>query len=92
VSIKALLKQRQTKFMSNLIDRLIQLILLIKNFLCFMYNFCFWFFNLYRVLIKFILKVGVEESIVKAPLVRLQSKNANNTRSEVRCKQLIRDL
>jgi hypothetical protein len=25
VSIKALLKQRQTKFMSNLIDRLIQL-------------------------------------------------------------------
>jgi hypothetical protein len=27
---------------------------------------------------KFILKVGVEESIVNAPLVRLQSKNTNN--------------
>jgi hypothetical protein len=35
----------------------------------------------------FILKVGVEESIVNAPL---QSKNTNNAKSEVRFKQLIR--
>jgi hypothetical protein len=41
---------------------------------------------------KFIPKVGVEESIVNAPLVRLQSKNTNNTKSEVSFKQLIRDL
>jgi hypothetical protein len=34
---------------------------------------------------KFILKVGVEESIVNAPLVSLQSKNTNNAKSEVRC-------
>jgi hypothetical protein len=34
--------------------------------------------------IKFILKVGVEESIVNTPLVSLQSKNANNAKSEVR--------
>jgi hypothetical protein len=40
---------------------------------------------------KFILKVGVEESIVNAPFFRLQSKNANNAKSEVRFKQLIRD-
>jgi hypothetical protein len=33
---------------------------------------------------KFILKVGVEESIVNAPLVSLQSKNTNNAESEVR--------
>jgi hypothetical protein len=41
---------------------------------------------------KFIGKVGVEESIVNAPLVSLQSKNTNNAKSEVSFKQLIRDL
>jgi hypothetical protein len=41
---------------------------------------------------KFFLKVGVEESIVNAPLARLQSKNTNNAKSEVKFKQLIRDL
>jgi hypothetical protein len=41
---------------------------------------------------KFILKVGVEDSIVNASVVRLQSKNTNNAKSEVRFKQLIRDL
>jgi hypothetical protein len=41
---------------------------------------------------KFLLKVGVEEAIVNAPLVSLQSKNTNNAKSEVRFKQLIRDL
>jgi hypothetical protein len=41
---------------------------------------------------KFILKVGVEESIVNAPFVSLQNKNTNNTKSEVRFKHLIRDL
>jgi hypothetical protein len=41
---------------------------------------------------KFILKIGVEESIVNAPLVILQNKNTNNAKSEVRFKQLIRDL
>jgi hypothetical protein len=30
------------------------------------------------------LKVGVEESIVNAPFVSLQSKNTNNAKSEVR--------
>jgi hypothetical protein len=40
---------------------------------------------------KCILKVGVEESIVNAPLVTLQSKNANNAKSEVRFKEMIRD-
>jgi hypothetical protein len=39
---------------------------------------------------KFILKVGIEESIVNAPLVSLQSKNTNNSKSEVRFKQLVR--
>jgi hypothetical protein len=39
---------------------------------------------------KFILKVGVEESIMNAPLVSLQNKNTNNSKSEVRFKQLIR--
>jgi hypothetical protein len=38
---------------------------------------------------KCILKVGLEESIVNASLVPLQNKNTN---SEVRFKQLIRDL
>jgi hypothetical protein len=47
---------------------------------------CFFFF------FKFHLKVGVEESIVSAPLVSLQSKNTNNPKSEVSFKQLIRDL
>jgi hypothetical protein len=42
--------------------------------------------------LKFLLKVGLKESIVNAPLVSLQSKNANNAKSEVRFKQLIRDL
>jgi hypothetical protein len=32
---------------------------------------------------KFHLKVGVEESIVNAPLVSLQSENTNNGKSEV---------
>jgi hypothetical protein len=41
---------------------------------------------------KFILKVGIEESIVNALLVPLHSKNTNNAKSEVRFKQLIRDL
>jgi hypothetical protein len=41
---------------------------------------------------KFVLKVGVEESVVNAPLVSLQSKNTNNAKDEVRFKQLIRDL
>jgi hypothetical protein len=39
-----------------------------------------------------ILKVGVEESIVNAPLVRLQSQNTNYAKSEVRFKQRIRHL
>jgi hypothetical protein len=38
------------------------------------------------------MKVGVEESIVNAPLVNLQCKNTNNAKSEVKFKQLIRDL
>jgi hypothetical protein len=37
-------------------------------------------------------KVGIEESIVNALLVSLQSKNTNNNKSEVSFKQLIRDL
>jgi hypothetical protein len=41
---------------------------------------------------KFLLKVGLEESIVNAPFVPLQNKNRNNANSEVRFKQLIRDL
>jgi hypothetical protein len=32
---------------------------------------------------KFILKIGVEESNVNAPLVKLQSKTTNNAKSEV---------
>jgi hypothetical protein len=36
--------------------------------------------------------VEVEELIVNASLVNLQSKNTNNAKSEVRCKHLIRDL
>jgi hypothetical protein len=34
-------------------------------------------------LFKFILKLGVDESIVNAPPVRLLSKNTNNAKSEV---------
>jgi hypothetical protein len=41
---------------------------------------------------KFFLKVGVEESIVNALLVSLQSKHTNNAKSEVTFKQPIRDL
>jgi hypothetical protein len=41
---------------------------------------------------KFLLKVGIEELIVNAPLVNLQSKTTNNEKSEVGFKQLIRDL
>jgi hypothetical protein len=41
---------------------------------------------------KFILKIGVEETNVNAPLLILQSINTNNAKSEVRFKQLIRDL
>jgi hypothetical protein len=40
----------------------------------------------------FILKVGVEQSIVNAPFVSLQNKDTNNTKSEVRFEQLIRGL
>jgi hypothetical protein len=48
--------------------------------------------NELRCSFKLILKVGVEKSIVNAPFVSLQSKNTNNAESEVRFKQLIRDL
>jgi hypothetical protein len=41
---------------------------------------------------KCVLKVGIEESIVNAPLVSLLSKNTHNAKSEVKFKQLIRDL
>jgi hypothetical protein len=41
---------------------------------------------------KFIIKVSIEESIVKAPLAGLQNKNTNSSKSELRFKQLIRDL
>jgi hypothetical protein len=40
---------------------------------------------------KSIVKAGLEESIVNAPRVSLQSKNPNNAKSEVRFKQLICD-
>jgi hypothetical protein len=42
--------------------------------------------------IKFLLKLGFEESIVNAPLVSLQSKNTNNAKNEVRFKRLLHDL
>jgi hypothetical protein len=38
---------------------------------------------------KCIFKVGIEESIVNASLIRLQSKNTNNAKSEVGFKQPI---
>jgi hypothetical protein len=41
--------------------------------------------------LRVVLKVGIEESIVNAPLGRLQSKNTNNAKSEVRFNQLLRD-
>jgi hypothetical protein len=49
-------------------------------------------FNFIGCSFKFLLEVGVDESIVNALLVCLQSKNTNNVKSEVRFKQLIRDL
>jgi hypothetical protein len=52
-------------------------------------------FNCYRSsleIFRFILIVGLEESIVNAPLVSLYSKNTNDAKSEVMLKQLIRDL
>jgi hypothetical protein len=52
------------------------------------YNRCFYIGSSF----KFLLKVGLEESIVNAPLVSLQSKNTNKARSKVRFKQVIRDL
>jgi hypothetical protein len=42
-----------------------------------------------RCSFKFLLKVGVKESVVNAPLVSLHS--TNNSKSEVRFKQLMRD-
>jgi hypothetical protein len=51
------------------------------------------FWNNYFIFIR--IKVCVEESIVSAPFISLQSKigkNTNNAKSEVRFKQLIRDL
>jgi hypothetical protein len=51
----------------------------------------FLFFVPYKTVFDLhILRAGVEKSIVNAPLVSLQSKNANNAKSEVRLKQLIR--
>jgi hypothetical protein len=46
---------------------------------------------IYRVF-EFILKVGVEDLIVNAQLVRMQRENTNNAKSKVRFKQLICDL
>jgi hypothetical protein len=45
----------------------------------------FWFYE------HFLLKVGVEESILNAPLFSLQNKNTNNAKSEVSFKQVIRN-
>jgi hypothetical protein len=44
------------------------------------------------VFVSLVSAVGVLESIVNAPLVSTQSKITNNAKSEVRFKQLIRDL
>jgi hypothetical protein len=57
------------------------------------YEFHATFFHRYiGYSFKFLLKVGVEESIVNAPLVSLQSiKNTNNAKSDVRFKQLTRN-
>jgi hypothetical protein len=46
-----------------------------------------WTQNIGCSFIKFILKAGAEDAIVNAPLVRLQSKNTNNSK-----KLLIRDV
>jgi hypothetical protein len=61
---------------------------------CYLKNLKKYFIGFYiEGSFKFILnRVGVEESIVNAPLISLQSKNTNNAKSEVRLKQLIRDL
>jgi hypothetical protein len=40
----------------------------------------------------FLFKVGVEETIVNAPLVSLLSEKTTNAKYEVRFKQLIHDL
>jgi hypothetical protein len=48
--------------------------------------------NVSDVFFLFYLKVGVEESIVNAPFVSLQSKNTNNSKNGVSFKHLIRDL
>jgi hypothetical protein len=53
------------------------------NFTAFAY-LVFILFDYIGCSFKFLLKVGVEESIVNAPLVSLQGKNANNVKSEVR--------
>jgi hypothetical protein len=50
-----------------------------------------FFKNVSSVHLNFPSKLTVEESIVNAPLVSLQSKNTNNAKSELRFKQLIRD-
>jgi hypothetical protein len=39
---------------------------------------------------KIVLKVGVEELIVNAPLISLHTKNRNNAKSELSLKELIR--
>jgi hypothetical protein len=49
----------------------------------------------FKTYIKLYFLLKVDESIVNVPLVNLQSKNTKNTnngKSEVRFKQLIRDL
>jgi hypothetical protein len=52
-----------------------------------------WIINkIWGVSFKFIPKDGVEELIVNAPLISLQSENTNNAKSEVKFKQLISDL
>jgi hypothetical protein len=61
----------------------------------FLFQWSDFFFNQIHSIgcsFKFILKVGVEKSIVNAPLVSLYTKNINNAKSEVRFKQLIGDL
>jgi hypothetical protein len=50
-------------------------------------SFIFYFVNI-GCSFKFLLKVGIEESIVNAAFISLQNKS---TKSEVRFKQLIRD-
>jgi hypothetical protein len=57
-----------------------------------MYSGCVLPSNCIGCSFKFLLKLSVDESIVNAPLVSVQSKNTNDAKSEVRFKQLIRDL